>query len=53
MLHIWYVMFSTQFWQLSARAIIPASLLRTTAREVSGLPNALRWWIQLDRKDKA
>ena len=42
-LHIWYVMFSSQFCTLSVLEIISASLLRTTARECSGFPNALRW----------
>ena len=43
MLHIWYVMFSSQFCTASVLCIMPASLLRTTASECSGLPNALRW----------
>lgn len=47
MLHIWYVIFSSQLCTLSVRAIIPAILLRMTASEASGLPNALRWWIHL------
>lgn len=43
MLHIWYVIFSSQFCTLSVRAIIAASLDRTTACEWSGFPNAFRW----------
>ena len=45
MLHIWYVMFSSQFCTLSVRAIIAASFARTTACEWSGFPNALRWFV--------
>jgi hypothetical protein len=41
-LHIWYVTFSSQLCTASARAAICASLARTTACELSGLPNALR-----------
>src|SRR5713226_6660008 len=41
-LHIWYVTFSSQACTASARAIIVASFARTTACELSGLPNALR-----------
>jgi hypothetical protein len=40
MLHIWYVTFSSQACRASARAIICASLERTTACEPRGLPNA-------------
>ncbi len=40
MLHIWYVTFSSQPCKASARAIICASLARTTAWELSGFPNA-------------
>jgi len=40
-LHIWYVTFSSQACTASARAIIAASFARTTACELSGLPNAL------------
>ena len=40
MLHIWYVTFSSQACKASARAIIRASLERTTACELRGLPNA-------------
>lgn len=47
MLFIWYVRFSNQFWVLSTRAIIAASLLRITACEWRGLPNALRCVVQL------
>lgn len=47
MLFIWKVVFSNQFWTLSVLAIIAASLFRITAREVKGLPKALRWCIHL------
>lgn len=43
MLFIWCVIFSNQLCTLSTRAIIAASLLRMTACDESGLPNALRW----------
>ncbi len=48
MLHIWYVMFSSQLCWLSTREIMSASLLRTTASECRGLPNALRWLTHLN-----
>ena len=48
-LHIWWVMFSSHDWQLSNRAIIPATLLRTTAWALKGFPNALRWLIHLKK----
>ncbi len=44
MLHIWYVILSSQLCTLSALEIIAASLLRMTASECSGLPNAFRWF---------
>lgn len=47
MLHIWYVIFSSQFCTLSVRAIIAASFARTTGCELSGLPNALRCEVHL------
>ena len=40
-------MFSSQFWTLSTRAIIPASFARITAWEFSGLPNAFRCEVHL------
>jgi len=42
MLFIWCVKLSSQLCTLSTREIIAASLLRTTACEWRGLPNALR-----------
>ena len=47
MLHIWYVMLSSQLCTLSVREIMPASLLRMTVSEWRGLPNALRWLTHL------
>ena len=42
MLFIWCVMFSNQLCTASTRAIIAATLLRMTACDARGFPNALR-----------
>jgi hypothetical protein len=42
MLFIWWVMFSNQLCTDSTRAIMAAILLRTTAWDAKGFPNALR-----------
>jgi len=42
MLFIWWVMFSNQLCTDSTRAIMAATLLRTTAWDAKGFPNALR-----------
>ena len=47
MCSIWYVMFSSWLWMASVREIMSAILPRTTASVCNGLPNALRWLIQL------
>jgi len=39
---IWYVIHSSQFWTLSTREIMAASLFRMTACEWRGLPKTLR-----------
>lgn len=46
-LFIWYVTFSSQFWQASTLVIMLASFARMTACEVSGFPKTIRWDVHL------